>query len=159
MPPDTLTRILLAYPLVHQACRRRDAGTAAGRRVSTHQASVLAHLDRRDGITPTALAAALGVALPTVSLLADRLVRAGLIRRDRDPDDRRRVLLRLTAAGERVRSGYSLLDPDRVRALLGVMTPAEQTAGVEGLTALAEATRRLVAGRAPEADRPFGGSS
>lgn len=148
MPRDALARILASYPVVHHACRRR-AIAAAGRRISAHQAAVLARLDRRTGVTLTALAAAIGVALPTMSLLVDRLVRAGLVRRERDPADRRRVLLRLSAAGDRIRASHSLLDPERVRALLAVMTEAEQAAGAEGLAALADAVRRL-----PPADSP-----
>ena len=37
---------------------------------------------------------------PTASHLVDRLVKAGLVHRDEDPEDRRRVLVGLSAAGE-----------------------------------------------------------
>jgi DNA-binding MarR family transcriptional regulator len=79
-------------------------------------------------------------------LLVDRLVRAGLIRKDRDPADRRRIQLRLTAAGVRVVESRSLLDAAGVRALLGSLTPEELTLGVEGLATLAQAARRMGAG-------------
>src|SRR4030081_1463545 len=46
------------------------------------------------------LADALGTGLPAASLLADRVVQAGLVVRRGDPDDRRRVLLALTPAGQ-----------------------------------------------------------
>jgi DNA-binding MarR family transcriptional regulator len=143
MARDPLDRILTSYPVVHHACRRRSVAAPGGRRVSAHQAAVLGRLDRRDGSTLTDLAGAVGVALPTMSLLVDRLVRAGLVRRERDPSDGRRVLLRLTAVGDRVRASHSLLDPERVRELLGVMTPEERAAGAEGLAVMARAVRRL----------------
>jgi DNA-binding MarR family transcriptional regulator len=91
----------------------------------------------------------MGVALPTMSLLVDRLTKAGLIRRERNPDDGRRVSLRLTAAGERVRLGHSLIDPGKVRTLLGLLAPDERVLGVEGLTTLARAARRMGAAVEP----------
>jgi DNA-binding MarR family transcriptional regulator len=147
MAADPVTRVLRTYPVVHNACRQRRVAGARGRgRVSAHQVSVLAQLDRRTPYTVSVLASAMGVSLPTISLLVDRLVRAGLIRKDRDPADRRRIQLRLTAAGERVVESRSLLDADRVRALLGSLTPEELTLGVEGLATLAQAARRMGAG-------------
>ncbi|MEO8450070.1 MAG: MarR family transcriptional regulator [Gemmatimonadota bacterium] len=154
MPADPVSRILEAYPLLHNACRRRevrDPGAAPA--VSAHQATVLAHLERRNDLTVTELAGLMGVALPTMSLLLERLVRGGWIRRDRDSEDGRRVLLRLTPAGERIRRTQSLLDPGRVRLLLELLTPAERAAGVEGLVTLARAARRL-AGTPADSLRP-----
>jgi DNA-binding MarR family transcriptional regulator len=122
--------------------------------------SVLAQLDRRTPYTVSVLASTMGVSLPTISLLVDRLVRAGLIRKDRDPSDRRRIQLRLTAAGERVVQSRSLLDADRVRALLGSLTPDELTLGVEGLATLARAARRMGAGPVDDAaDAATGGTT
>jgi DNA-binding MarR family transcriptional regulator len=46
------------------------------------------------------IAAAVGRGAPAVSRSVDALVRAGLIERAPDPDNRRRLALRLTAAGE-----------------------------------------------------------
>jgi DNA-binding MarR family transcriptional regulator len=144
MTRDPVARMLAAYPVVHHACRQRVAGEGTGReRISAHQATILAHLDRAAGCTVTELARLMGVALPTMSLLVSRLARAGLVRRERDRRDRRRAALRLSATGERVRAGSSLLDPERVRALLYRLTPEERTLGVDGLVALARAARSL----------------
>jgi MarR family transcriptional regulator, temperature-dependent positive regulator of motility len=141
---DPVGRMLAAYPVIHQACRQRDLpAPEGGARVSAHQASVLAQLESGEGITLTELAGRMGTALPTMSLLVDRLARAGLLARDRDPEDGRRVLIRLTAPGERVVSSRSLLDPERVRALLATLTPAERARSVDGLATLARAARRL----------------
>lgn len=46
------------------------------------------------------LAETVHISRPTVSGIIDRLVRAGLIERVRDPDDRRKVRLSLTDVGE-----------------------------------------------------------
>lgn len=163
MARDPVARVLAAYPIVHHALRQRDvvdpsgggggggAGAAgAPGRLSIHQATVLAHLDRVASVTLTELAGRIGVALPTMSLLIDRLVRGGLVRRERDPADGRRVALRLTGAGARAAASRSLLDPDRVRALLDVLTAEERSIGVDGLVTLARAARRLGATAAPQ---------
>lgn len=144
MSRDAVRRVLAAFPVIHDSCRQRALLTADGRsRVSAHQATVLAQLDRPQGITLTELATRMGTALPTMSLLVDRLSRAGLAERARDPEDGRRVLIRLTSAGRRLLADRSLLDPDRVRALLAALSPEERTRSVEGLVALAQAARRL----------------
>ncbi|MGE0439426.1 MAG: MarR family winged helix-turn-helix transcriptional regulator [Gemmatimonadales bacterium] len=138
---DAVAQVLAAYPVIHHALRQREvpAGEAV---VSAHQATVLGHLDQRDGRTVGDLAQTLGLAMPTVSLLIDRLGRLGMVQRDRDAADKRRVLVRLTAAGAQVARDRSLLDPVRVRSLLEELTPDERAAGVAGLTTLARAIRR-----------------
>jgi DNA-binding MarR family transcriptional regulator len=143
MPVDPVRQIVEALPVLHHAVRSRVERRAAAGQVSDHQLTILAQLGRAEAVTVTELAARMRVALPTMSLLVERLVRAGLLRRERDPKDGRRVLVRLSAAGGRLLAGRSPIDPGRVRALLAALTPAERAAGVEGVTTLARAARRL----------------
>lgn len=142
MPRDPVTQVLTSYPVIHHALRQREV-QAGGAGVSAHQATVLAQVDGAAGKTLTELAAAMGVALPTMSLTVDRLVAGGWLERARDPADGRRVSIRLTEAGQRMIKTRSLIDPERVRALLASLTPAERAAGVLGLTTLARAAQRL----------------
>lgn len=53
--------------------------------------------------TVTRLAALLGVSKQAASRLADDMVALGYLERGPDPDDRRRIRLRLSAAGGRIR--------------------------------------------------------
>ena len=152
MSRDPVAQILAAYPVLHHALRQREVKSAGGR-VSAHQVTALAHLASAEGATMTELAGLMGVALPTMSLLIDRLAGGGLVRRDRDPADGRRVLLRLTEAGGKAVRGRSLLDPDRVRLLLAALTPAERAAGVEGLLTLAKAAQRVATDSTPSRGR------
>jgi DNA-binding MarR family transcriptional regulator len=55
---------------------------------------------RAQPATLNEIAAAVGKGAPAVSRSVDVLVRAGLIERTQDPDNRRRLALRLTKAGE-----------------------------------------------------------
>lgn len=71
------------------------------------QELLLAHLCGREGIGQTALAAALGVELPTVHRSLARLERAGFVERRSDPGDARASHAYLTPRGratcERIR--------------------------------------------------------
>jgi DNA-binding MarR family transcriptional regulator len=65
------------------------------------------------------VAAAVGRGAPAVSRSVDALVRAGLVERTQDPDNRRRLALRLTTAGKsflgRPSSGSSNLETKLAR--------------------------------------------
>jgi DNA-binding MarR family transcriptional regulator len=60
---------------------------------------VLFHVARQPGCGPTDVARFLGVANTTISSATDRLVKRGLIERQRPEADRRAVALYLTTAG------------------------------------------------------------
>jgi DNA-binding MarR family transcriptional regulator len=136
-------RLLHAYPRVFFACHTRHVrDPASGEEISAHQASVLDHLDEVDAISMTDLAAHMGVTVATMSLAIDRLERKGYARRDRDRDDGRRVLVRITASGLRVREAKSVLDPVRVEQLLARLSPADREAALQGLQLLARAADR-----------------
>jgi DNA-binding MarR family transcriptional regulator len=136
---------MAAYPRIYFACHQRhvrDPGT--GRELSAHQASILSHLDSVDPIRLGELAEHMGVTDSTMSLSVKRLERDGYVSRARDPDDGRALQLRLTEAGERVRAAQSVLEPERVAALLVGMTPEDREAGLRGIELLSEAADRTI---------------
>ena len=61
-----------------------------------------------------------------VTELVERLVSEGLIRRDTDPDDRRAVVLALTAEGRRVCDRYELAASSELAQVLGRLTPPQR---------------------------------
>lgn len=133
--------LVAAYPRIFFACHTRhvrDPGTGAT--LSAHQASILDHLDEVDPMSMTDLAGHMGVTVATMSLAIDRLERKRYVRRDRDTRDGRRVLLRLTAAGARLREAKSVLDPARVEQVLAQLSPADRDAALRGLALLARAS-------------------
>ena len=112
-------RLMELYPKIFFACHRRHVrDRRSGAVLSAHQASILDHLDDVEPIALTALARHMGVTPSTMSLAIDRLEVGGYVRRSRDRDDGRRVQLRLTAAGVRVKEDQSVLDSGDVRSLL-----------------------------------------
>ncbi len=128
------------YPQIYFACHTRHRRDPLSSDVlSERQASVLDHLTAEKGIALKDLAAHQGVTASTMSLTVDRLVAGGWVIRERDARDARRVHLRLTAAGERMKQASTVLDAQLVRALLNRLTPEQRQAAVDGLGILAAA--------------------
>jgi DNA-binding MarR family transcriptional regulator len=86
----------------------------------------------------------MGVTASTMSLHVDRLVRRGYVLRERDSRDARRLRLRISTSGARIREANSVLDPERVRSMLSRLSAADQEAGVRGLEILARAANQQV---------------
>ena len=129
------------YPRIYFACHTRHVADPKGKRIlSSHQASVLDHLDELEPTGLLKLAAHMGVTASTMSLMIDRLARNGYVIRERDAKDGRRVGLRLTKAGVRIKSEKSVLDPERVRAVLNQLTADERRQAIHGLALLAQAS-------------------
>jgi DNA-binding MarR family transcriptional regulator len=141
---DRHVRALLdAYPRIYFACHTRHVrDPQTGDDVSAHQASILDHLDEIDPVSVTELAGHMGVTVATMSLAIDRLERRNYVRRARDPADGRRVLVRATPAGIRLREAKSVLDPVRVEQVLARLSSADREAALEGLRLLARASER-----------------
>lgn len=59
------------------------------------------YLSAEGARTPSEIAEQLDITTASVTELLDRMERGGLVRRDRHPDDRRKLLVELTEAGQR----------------------------------------------------------
>jgi DNA-binding MarR family transcriptional regulator len=141
--------VMSLYPKIFFACHTRHVrDPQTGRLLSRHQASVLDHLDEVDPITLNGLARHMGVTAGTMSLTIDRLERKGYVVRLRDVADRRRVHVRLTSAGVRVREASSVLDAPLVEAMVARLTDDERVAALRGLGLLAAAAQAQMGERA-----------
>ena len=141
--------LLTLYPRIYFACHTRHVRDPQTQRLlSRHQASVLDHLDEVDPTTLNGLAKHMGVTAATMSLTIDRLERKGYVVRLRDTTDRRRVHVRLTSAGVRVRNASSVLDPPRVEQMLARLSDSEREAAIRGLRLLADAAQAQMSERA-----------
>ncbi|AHG93885.1 regulatory protein MarR (plasmid) [Gemmatirosa kalamazoonensis] len=138
--PDDVAAVFRDYPRIYFGCHRRHVRDPdSGALVSTHQVSILDHLDTVQPTILGELAEHMGVTPGTMSIAVGRLVRQGYVDRVLDPADRRRVQLRLTDAGARVRAAHSVLEPDLVADMLAELPAAERRAALDGLAALARA--------------------
>ncbi len=137
---EAMTAVMTLYPRIYFACHTRHVRDPLSQRLlSRHQASILDHLDEIEPTTVMELAGHMGVTAATMSLSIDRLERKGYTVRVKDPKDRRRVHVRLTTAGVRVREASSVLDPARVEALVARLSDEERARAIEGLGLLAHA--------------------
>lgn len=85
------------------------------------QFAVLTVLDQRPGASQRELGRVLDLDRSTIADLVTRMVRRGLIERERDTDDRRRNVLQLTSAGgdelARLRPRVETIEPTLTAAL------------------------------------------
>src|SRR6516225_12288920 len=104
MGQSEVDTVLRCYPQIYFACHKRHVRDDNAQQVlSSHQASVLDHLDDVEATALFDLARHMGVTASTMSLTIDRLVRGGYVVRERSTQDRRRLDLRLTPAGLRIK--------------------------------------------------------
>jgi MarR family transcriptional regulator, organic hydroperoxide resistance regulator len=145
VPESGVEIVLQCYPQIYFACHRRHVrDEKTGAVLSAHQASVLDHLDDVDGTNLLELARHMGVTASTMSLMVDRLARGGHVTRERSKEDGRRVVLRLTPAGVRIKRQQNVLEPNLVEAMLGRWSEGQRDDALRGLELLAEAARELV---------------
>ena len=69
--------------------------------ITARQGALLVSLQVGEAATAGELARAYGVEMSSVTRMLERMERKGLVRRTRSGDDRRKVMVRVTAAGKR----------------------------------------------------------
>jgi MarR family transcriptional regulator, organic hydroperoxide resistance regulator len=145
MGPVEVETVLRCYPQIFFACHRRHVKDEESRSViSSHQASILDHLDDAEGTSLLDLARHMGVTPSTMSLTVDRLERGGYLTRERSKQDKRRVDLRLTPSGVRIKRQDKVLEPELVAAMLGHLSEPKRKQALRGLELLAEAAVAMI---------------
>lgn len=145
MSHEGVETVLRCYPLIYFACHRRHVRDETSHEVlSAHQASVLDHLDEIEPTSLLDLARHMGVTPSSMSLMIDRLERGGYVRRERNKADGRRVDLRLTPAGVRIKRQQKVLEPALIAAMLERLGDRKRAQALRGLELLAEAAGELM---------------
>src|ERR1043166_5840382 len=145
MLPAEVETVLRCYPQIFFACHRRHVRDAESRKViSAHQPSILDHLDDVEGTSVLDLARHMGVTPSTMSLTVDRLERDGYVTRERSQEDRRRVDLRLTPSGVRIKRQDKVLEPELVAAMLAHLDERKRRQALRGLELLADAAGAMI---------------
>jgi len=95
------------------------------------------------GLRVSEVARGLGVTLPTVTAVMDKLVERGLVRRDDDPVDRRQHVCRLTADGSALLHRLMAGRRAFTQALMDHLDDDELVAFLRGMQVLMSAAERL----------------
>jgi len=144
--------LMESYPKIFFACHRRHVQDPGTRELlSAHQASILDHLDAVEPTSVSRLALHMGVTASTMSLSLDRLASRGYVERERDAHDARKVLVRLTRQGVRLKTSQSVLDPTVVRSILKRLSPMKRQRALRGLALLAAAANEEMHHRGADA--------
>lgn len=112
------------------------------------QLVVLVHLDEREKSRIGGLAQALGAAQNTVSEVVTRMQRAGMVVKERDPDDNRAVVVRLAPKGRAALEEQRATMRGQHRALLEALTDEERRRFIESfevIVSMAERARLAMA--------------
>ena len=132
------------YPQIYLACHVKHVrASSTEHRLSAKDSSLLVHLSPSEPLSPSDLAAHMGVGAPTLSAAIRRLATLGYLRREPNPNDRRAAGLTLTRQGAVAMAATSVLDPVRVRRLLAKLTLDERRQALDGMELLARASRQL----------------
>jgi DNA-binding MarR family transcriptional regulator len=155
-------RILRATELNSREVAKRSGLTAS-------QYLLLQRIAREGKTTATSIAQAARLTQATVTTLIDKLERRGLVARERDTEDRRRVWLRVTEAGhdvlaktpdtlqERFQSNFAKLEDWEQAFLVAALERAAALLGAESIDASPVLDVGDIAGRPhPEQDYPPG---
>jgi DNA-binding MarR family transcriptional regulator len=95
--------------------------------ISMTHLHILWVLEHHGDLPMSRLADLLDVSLSNATGLVDRMAERGLVERVRVPDDRRVVIVRASPEGVRIRDEIEALKQDRMRSILGRLTPAKLT--------------------------------
>src|SRR6476469_7745574 len=93
--------------------------------LSLTAALTLSRLNKEGPIRLTTLAAAEGIAQPSMTQLIQRLERQGLATRSNDPKDGRAALVNITNAGRALLDARRRARPDRLAELLMAVSPED----------------------------------
>lgn len=138
--------LLEVVPLTMRAIR---AQVRSHSEMSVPQFRALAFLGRNEAAMLGDVADFLGLTLPAASKLVDGLVATTLVARRVDPEDRRKIILRLTAAGRRKYAALLKFTGDFLGERVTRLTVQQRA----GISAALRALQTVFADAPPETSR------
>jgi DNA-binding MarR family transcriptional regulator len=127
---------------VGAVARQRWTATLAQTGVSPNQFLVLMALAETGPVCQQFLAALIGIDPRNIVPILDSLEARGLLSRETDSTDRRRRLIELTSAGQRIVAELSALGEQTERELLAAVPPADRESLRRILRAVLDAARQ-----------------
>lgn len=124
---DISEQILIALRRVTRAVDQYSRQLAQNHGLTGPQAMIMKEVQREAGLTMGELARRVSLSQATVTDVAKRLEARGLLERSRDEQDRRRVIIRLTPAGQQLLEQPLPLLQESFVSRLGELQEWEQT--------------------------------
>jgi len=129
------TRVLVA--VIAQSMAEADQS------LTVPQMRVLTIISRYGPMNLSEVASHLGVHPSNATRICNRLVEIGLVDRKEDPDDRRRLVLSLTAAGSRLWNGLTDRRRQSIELVVRKMAPSERAELAAGMAAMSQAAEAV----------------
>ncbi len=131
--------IQIFFPQIYLACHRDHIRSrSTEKQISSHDASILVHLNAPVFRRPSTLAKHLRVSPSTFSEWTVRMESLGYLRTETDRNDGRKVIMKLTEEGQSAIQDFSVLDTGKIVQLLEKMTVQERELVLDGLNLLAD---------------------
>lgn len=140
-----IEELLREYERLNARMADVSGPTFLGLDITMAQAKVLFLIRATGSIQMSDLTARLGVTVPTVTGIVDRLVERDLVVRRGMADDRRRVAVEITPAGVELIDGMRDFSVSQLHMLLDVMDEAELATFLAFLRVLQGAVARVAA--------------
>lgn len=134
-PDDCAHEVLDVVPLVMRTIRA-EMRSHRSADLSVPQFRVLVFLSHSDGASLSDVATHLGLTPPTTSVMIDGLVSRGLVAREADPGDRRRITLGLTPTGQATMASAQEITRTRLAERLAALSDSERLAIVQAMRTL-----------------------
>lgn len=138
MDRDLTIAALKALRRILRASELGNRQLAAATGLTPSQLLVLQEISDRGEVTPTELSAALQFGQATITNIVDRLESGGLVTRARSEQDKRRVFLGITDAGQRTVDQAPSLVQTRFSKRYAALPEWEQAMILAGLSRLAD---------------------
>ncbi len=122
-------------PLVMRTIRAEMRGHRSPD-LSVPQFRTLLFLRRQPGVSISDVAEHIGLTLPSVSKMVDRLVTRGLVMRHSAPGDRRRICLELTPLGAATLEATTRTTRERLSVRLAALAPETRAVVVQAMHSL-----------------------
>jgi DNA-binding MarR family transcriptional regulator len=144
--PDSPARMFREIARIHVRAQRAAVACHGG---SETQCTILAELGRASSLSMSELSARLRLDKGWVSRTIDQLVSEGTVNRAVDPDDRRAVVLSLTASGRRQYRALEQLLDSQIEQVFARLRVADRAKVAAALTALYDAYSEATAADTP----------
>ncbi len=110
--------------------------------LTSSQIKVLATFVERDCYSMTELSQMLSVTLPTMTAMVDRLMQNGMVKRHRNENDRRVVLVKLTPEGKKVIDTIMTIRKQEIEKLFQMLSPQEVALFVDSIEQVAQLLKK-----------------